>query len=152
MSTVVEREVIQSKMARPSLLAFLSWKGTHVGLSAPVERGPSQGARSGSTGPTWVPFQSFLSWGPASRKDRLPSPFFSPSSPTSLHEGSLVDPQLRASNSILHLRSARQLVVVSIARIERPPFHRGGSASTETIPAVSPLPSKLARDLSGNGG
>src|SRR3970040_1366356 len=30
--------------------------------------------------------------------------------------------------------------VVSIARIERPPFHRGGSASTETISAVSPLP------------
>jgi hypothetical protein len=31
--------------------------------------------------------------------------------------------------------------VVSIARIERPPLHRGGSASTETMPAVSPLPS-----------
>ena len=30
--------------------------------------------------------------------------------------------------------------VVSIARIERPPLHRGGSASTETMPAVSPLP------------
>ena len=35
--------------------------------------------------------------------------------------------------------------VVSIARIERPLFHRGGSASTETMPAVSPSPSKLAR-------
>ena len=31
-----------------------AWKGTHVGLCAPVERGPSQGARSRSTGPTWV--------------------------------------------------------------------------------------------------
>ena len=41
--------------------------------------------------------------------------------------------------------------VVSIARIERPPLHRGGSASTETMPAVSPFPSKLARDLSGMG-
>ena len=32
-----------------------------VGLRAAVERGPSQSARSGSTGPTWVSFQSFLS-------------------------------------------------------------------------------------------
>ena len=30
--------------------------------------------------------------------------------------------------------------MVSFARIERPLFHRGGSASTETMPAVSPLP------------
>jgi hypothetical protein len=30
--------------------------------------------------------------------------------------------------------------VVSIARIERPPLYRGGSASTETTPAVSPPP------------
>jgi len=30
--------------------------------------------------------------------------------------------------------------VVSIARIERPLLHRGGSASTETMPAVSPHP------------
>jgi hypothetical protein len=42
--------------------------------------------------------------------------------------------------------------VVSIARIERPLFHRGGSASTETMPAVSPSPSKLARFLSRDGG
>jgi hypothetical protein len=41
--------------------------------------------------------------------------------------------------------------VVSIARIGRPPFHRGGSASTETMPAVSPSSSKLARFLSGDG-
>ena len=27
--------------------------------------------------------------------------------------------------------------MVSIARIERPPFYRGGSASTETMPATS---------------
>ncbi len=41
----------------PSKLAcFLSWNGTHVGLRAAVERGPSEGARSGSTGPTWVSF------------------------------------------------------------------------------------------------
>ena len=34
--------------------------------------------------------------------------------------------------------------VVSIARIERPPLHRGGSASTETMLAVSRSSSKLA--------
>jgi hypothetical protein len=45
-------------MILPSLLVFLSWKGTHVGLSAAVGRGPSEGARSGSTGPTWVSFFS----------------------------------------------------------------------------------------------
>ena len=43
-------------MVLPSLLAFpLLAGGTHVGLRAAVERGPSQGARSGSTGPAWVP-------------------------------------------------------------------------------------------------
>jgi hypothetical protein len=41
-------------MIRPSSLAFLSREGTHVGLCAAVERGPSEGARSGSTGPAWV--------------------------------------------------------------------------------------------------
>jgi len=41
----------------PSSLVFSSWKGTHVGLNAAVERGPSQGARSGSTRPTRVAFQ-----------------------------------------------------------------------------------------------
>jgi len=35
---------------------FVSWKDTPVGLRAAVERGPSQGARSGSTGPTGVSF------------------------------------------------------------------------------------------------
>ena len=30
--------------------------------------------------------------------------------------------------------------MVSIARIERPPFYRGGSASTETMPVASLLP------------
>jgi hypothetical protein len=41
--------------------------------------------------------------------------------------------------------------MVSIARIERPPLHRRGSASTETMPAVSPSPSRLDRYLSGMG-
>ena len=40
-------------------IVFLSREGTQVGLSAAVERGPSEGARSGSTGPTWAPFPSF---------------------------------------------------------------------------------------------
>ncbi len=35
--------------------------GTSVGPTAAVERGPSQGARSGSTGPTWVSFPPSLS-------------------------------------------------------------------------------------------
>ena len=47
-------------MIPPSLLVSSLWKGTHVGLRAAVERGPSEGARSGSTGPTWVPFLSSL--------------------------------------------------------------------------------------------
>ena len=39
-----------------SLLAFpLLAGGTHVGLNVAVERGPSQGARSWSTGPAWMP-------------------------------------------------------------------------------------------------
>ena len=44
------------KMALPRLLAlsFLA-RGTHVGLRAAVKRGPYQGARSGSTGPAWIP-------------------------------------------------------------------------------------------------
>jgi len=56
-------------------LFFLSWKGTHVDRRAAVERGPSQGARSGSTGPTWVSFQSFLSWGLCEQKGHLTAPF-----------------------------------------------------------------------------
>ena len=40
----------------PQGLLFPFRKGIHVGLSALVERGPSQGARSESTGPMWMPF------------------------------------------------------------------------------------------------
>jgi hypothetical protein len=54
----------------------LSRKGTHVGLSAAVERGPSQGARSGSTGPTWVSFQSLSSWGYREQVRTKPGPSF----------------------------------------------------------------------------
>jgi hypothetical protein len=43
-------------MTLPDLLVSpLLAGGIHVGLCAAVERGPSQGARSGSTGPAWVP-------------------------------------------------------------------------------------------------
>ena len=42
-----------------SSLGSLSWEDTHVGLGAAVERGPSQGARSGSTEPTWVSSHPF---------------------------------------------------------------------------------------------
>lgn len=52
----------------------------------------------------------------------------------------------RVSNgSYILARIQRTAGMVSIARIERPPLHRGGSASTETTPAVSHSPSKLAR-------
>ena len=44
----------------PSWLVFLSREGTHVGLRAAVERGPSEGARSGSTGPAWVSSHPFI--------------------------------------------------------------------------------------------
>ena len=44
----------------PSSFASFSWKGTHVGLSAAVERAHSYRARSGSTGPMWVSVQSFF--------------------------------------------------------------------------------------------
>ena len=47
------------QMIFPSALVFRFWKGTHLGLGAAVERGPSQGARSGSTEPRWTPFPSF---------------------------------------------------------------------------------------------
>src|SRR5882672_5622958 len=41
--------------------------------------------------------------------------------------------------------------VVSIARIERPQLHRGCSASTETVSAVSPLPFQVCSFLSSEG-
>jgi len=41
--------------------------------------------------------------------------------------------------------------VVSIARIERPQFYRGGSASTETIPVALHLPFQV-HSLSLEGG
>ena len=50
-------------------LLYLLWEGTHVGLRAAVERGPSEGARSGSTGLTWVSFQSFYRGGSVSKGD-----------------------------------------------------------------------------------
>jgi len=34
----------------------LMGNGVHAGPIAPVERGPSEGARSGSTGPAWMSF------------------------------------------------------------------------------------------------
>ena len=64
-------------MALPSSLASLSWKNTHVGLSAAVERGPSEGARSGSTEPTWVFFHPLYRARSASAGE--------PSSPPSHH-------------------------------------------------------------------
>lgn len=51
-------------------LLFISWTDTRVGLCAAVERGPSHGARSGSTGPTLVPFPAFSSCAFCEQKGR----------------------------------------------------------------------------------
>jgi hypothetical protein len=48
-------------------------------------------------------------------------------------------------NSLPSLAFSDATGVFSTARIERPLFHRGGSASTETIPAASPSHSEAAR-------
>ncbi|NWF71739.1 MAG: efflux RND transporter permease subunit [Nitrospirae bacterium] len=52
-------------------------------------------------------------------------------------------------NAILFTASSEATGMVSIARIERPPFYRGGSASTETTLAASPSPSEAAHCVSG---
>ena len=49
--------------------------GVHAGPIAPVERGPSEGARSGSTGPAWMSFPILLS---ASKKAGPATPYFFP--------------------------------------------------------------------------
>ncbi len=56
-------------MFPPSSLVLPLLEGhIHVGLRAAVERGPSQGARSGSTGPTWVSFLFFIVQGARAQK------------------------------------------------------------------------------------
>ena len=44
--------------APAKLASTLCWKGFHGNQGAAVERAHSQGARSGSAGPPWVPFPS----------------------------------------------------------------------------------------------
>ncbi len=90
-------------MILPSSLAFpLLAGGTHVGLSAAVERGPSQGARSGSTGPTWVsPAYPSHRARSASKKDSLAVPhipFLQAQSLSISRKGGLLGLPLRASN------------------------------------------------------
>src|SRR5713101_855504 len=65
-------------MILPSSLGFFSWNGTRTGPTAAVERGPSEGARSGSKGPVWVPFQSLSSCAFCEQRGHLaaPSPSF----------------------------------------------------------------------------
>ena len=53
----------------------LMGNGVHAGPIAPVERGPSEGARSGSTGPAWMSFPIHLS---ASKMDSLVTPYLFP--------------------------------------------------------------------------
>ena len=55
-------EGLRSYDAPSELAGFaLTGNGVHAGLIAPVERGPSEGARSGSTGPAWMSFPIRLS-------------------------------------------------------------------------------------------
>src|SRR4029077_6392167 len=61
-------------MILPSSLAFFSWNGTRTGPTAAVERGPSEGARSGSKGPVWVPFQSLSSCAFCEQRGLLAAP------------------------------------------------------------------------------
>ena len=56
----------------------------------------------------------------------------------------------RTSDFLFFTYSSEAAGVVSIARMERPPFHHGGSASTETMSAVSPF-SLQARSISLQG-
>ena len=49
-------------------------------------------------------------------------------------------PRIGRAISLLFTVFSEAAGVVSIARIERSPLYRGGSASTETMPAVSLLP------------
>ena len=86
------------QMVLPSLLAFPLLEGTHVGLRAAVERGPSQGARSGSTGPTWVSFPSFSPYAFCEQKRHLTIPSPPPSSLVLSQGWGLIDLPLRASN------------------------------------------------------
>ena len=46
----------------------------HKRLSSLPSHAPSQGARSGSTGPTWVSFPSFSSWGLCEQEGHLATP------------------------------------------------------------------------------
>jgi len=59
-----------------------------------------------------------------------------------------MDLPLRASNEGCIPTNIRKAAgMVSTARIERPPFYRGGSASTETMPAALPSPPLEQSDL-----
>src|SRR5437899_3259725 len=91
----------------PSSLVFPSWKGTHVGLSTAVERGPSEGARSGSTGPTWASFQE------------------SPISHTSLKRSGQGCPLLRASDE--------HSFIVRVLRARRAPGHSLSSLQARSL-------------------
>jgi|CXWL01.1.fsa_nt_gi hypothetical protein len=99
-------------------LLFLSWKGTHVGLRAAVGRGPSQGARSGSTGPTWVSFQSFLSWGLCEQRRHLAAPLPSSKLARSLSGMGAIDLPLRASNECWFIWSISSIWFVWLIGLE----------------------------------
>ena len=58
-------------------LSMRHGKGTPLGLRAAVERGPSQGTRSGSTGPTWASFPSCSSCAFFEQGGRLAAPSLS---------------------------------------------------------------------------
>ncbi len=106
----------------PSSLASLSWNDTRVGPIAAVERAHSYRARSGSTGPTWVSFPSFLSW-------RLCK-----------QEGWLHIPSLPSEAKLFPLQKGVARLSFT-ARVERAHSYRARSASKKDI---WPLPSQLS--------
>src|SRR5437016_4145820 len=85
-------------MILPSSLASLSWNGSRVGPTAPVERAHSDRARSGSKGSAWVSFHPFQR-GSSASKERFalyPNPFSI--SISSLHRKQSRRPPLQEQN------------------------------------------------------
>ncbi len=129
--------------------AFLTRKGTHVGLRAAVERGPSHGACSRNTGTTWVfccsaSFLCSLIW------ETRPGGFLTYaelSHPPTHWEIFVTRPTLRlfhnrfpetcqwsvrgASDSPTSPEGVGRLFFT--ARVERPPIYRRGSAPRRTV-------------------
>ncbi len=119
------------------------WKDAHVGLSAAVERGPSQGARSGSTEPTWVSLQESSISQTSLRRSGQGCPLL-----RALDEHSFIVRVLRARRAPGRIFSPAFRLSTSLrgrpgcssnARVERAPSERARSASRRTT-RPPPLP------------